>query len=101
MDNTDLLTVVWTTNAFETSLMIKEYLAYKFTQREIDNFYKMLASFEVIIKVFPEMHPVINEITQSRRAILSKQLSVFYIYSAYQIEIISVLDNRMDNSKWP
>ena len=96
----NLLPVIWTDNAHETSLLIKEYLSYKFTQREIDNFYKKLTVFENIVKIFPLLYSVINKNTQVRRAVLSKQLSVFYIYSDNQIEVISVLDNRMDNSKW-
>jgi hypothetical protein len=80
---------------------IRDYLLYKFTQREVDNLYSMLGAFENVVVVIPKLYPLIINSKKIRRAVLSKQLSVFYIDSKDRISIVAILDNRMDNSKWP
>ena len=82
-------------------LQIKNYLLYKFTQREVDNLQKLLTDFEKVIVEFPFLYPenIFNK--KIRRAVLSKQLSVFYKYSNDAILIVTVIDNRMDYNKWP
>jgi plasmid stabilization system protein ParE len=80
---------------------IEGYLAYQFTQKEIDNFYKLLERFEEIIVHFPELYPVSTKKFKIRRAVLSKQLSVFYRVFEHKISVVAVLDNRMDPAKWP
>jgi len=95
------LSVNWTDRSLSNSETIRDYLQYHFTQRELDNYYKLLESFEKIVVVFPFLYPQTDKNNNVRRAVLSKQLSVFYISEQNAITIVAVLDNRMDDSKWP
>ena len=95
------LRVIWTDRAYSDSSVIKEYLRYHFTEREIENYYKLLESFEKIVASFPELYPKSNKNRKMRRAVLSKQLSAFYTLNKSTIIIVAVLDNRMSDSRWP
>ncbi len=95
------LLVVWSDRSLLHTKIIRDYLQYHFAQREIDNFYKLLLSFEKIVSIFPQLYPETNKNSGVRRAVLSKQLSVFYLLENDLINIIAVLDNRMSDSKWP
>jgi plasmid stabilization system protein ParE len=95
------LTVSWSNRSISDSLAIKKYLQKEFSQREIDNFYKLLDAFEKIVLSFPKLYPSSIKNKKVHRAVLSKQLSVFYNLSKDQINVIAVLDNRVGYSKWP
>lgn len=101
MADSDSPLLIWTPKATTNTITIKGYLFAKFTQREIDNFYALLISFEKLVVIFPEMYPATSKNKQIRRAVLSKQLSVFYKQINTRIFVIAVLDKRMDVSKWP
>ncbi|MGZ3766222.1 MAG: type II toxin-antitoxin system RelE/ParE family toxin [Mucilaginibacter sp.] len=101
MAKKDGLTVYWTNRSISDSLNIKEYLNKEFSQREIDNFYKLLEAFEKIVLSFPNLYPQSIKNKKVYRAVLSKQLSVYYKLSRDQIIIIAVLDNRVGFSRWP
>ena len=93
--------IIYTQRSLVNIRTIKDYLLYKFTQREVDNLYRMIRDFERIVAIFPQLYPLIINSKKIRRAVLSKQLSVFYTYSKGNLIITAILDNRMDNSKWP
>src|ERR1700751_2477822 len=95
------LTIIWTDRSLSDSETIKGYLEYHFSQKKIDNFYRLLESFEKIVTVFPYLYPQTNKNNNVRRGVLSKQLSVFYILEKDIVTVIAVLDNRMSDSKWP
>ena len=93
--------VIYSKRSLTNIRTIKDYLLYKFTQREVDNLYRMLSDFEKVVASFPQLYPLITDSQNIRRAVLSKQLSVFYTYSKEKLMITAILDNRMDNAKWP
>ncbi len=101
MDENPLFTIRYTQRAGTDAIIIKNYLLYKFTQKEVDHFYQLLGTFEKVIVVFPELYKLSVNGNNMHRAVLSKQLSVFYRISKNHITIISILDNRMNPSKWP
>jgi plasmid stabilization system protein ParE len=101
MADRQYLYVHWTDRSIANSLTIKNYLQYNFSQREIDNYYELLASFEKIILKFPKLYPKSKKNKKTYRAVLSKQLSVFYTLSKDTVTVIAILDNRMSYSKWP
>jgi hypothetical protein len=96
-----LYKVIYTKRSLANIRTIIGYLLYKFTQREVDNLYRMLTDFENVVVSFPQLYPLITNSKKIRRAVLSKQLSVFYTYSKENLMITAILDNRMDNAKWP
>jgi plasmid stabilization system protein ParE len=95
------LPVIYTRQAVSNSITIKNFILVKFTEREVNNFYKMLETFERIVSVFPDIYPKSIKNQNVRRAVLSKQLSVFYKIKRDEISIIAMIDNRMDYTKWP
>jgi plasmid stabilization system protein ParE len=101
MADKERLFISWSDRSTKDTLGIKEYLQRKFSQKEIDNLYNMLEAFEKIILIFPELYPKSTRNGKVHRAVLSKQLSVFYTLSKDEITVVAVLDNRMDYSNWP
>ena len=101
MADAGIYKVIYTKRSLGNLREIKGYLLYHFTQKEVDRLYNILADFERIIIIFPTLYPLIENSKNVRRAVLSKQLSVFYTYSKNRVSIASVLDNRMNISRWP
>jgi plasmid stabilization system protein ParE len=101
MADARLFKIHYTDRSIADASTIKQYLLYKFTQKEVDRFYGMLSEFENIVSTFPKLYPKSVKSKIVRRAVLSKQLSVFYVDSNDTILIIAIRDNRMDSSKWP
>jgi plasmid stabilization system protein ParE len=97
----ETLPVIYTSRGIADSLTIKNFILIKFTQREVDNFYKMLETFERVVSSFPEIYPISSQNQDVRRAVLSKQLSVFYTIIDNEISVIGMIDNRMGYDKWP
>ncbi len=95
------LSIYWTERSISDSFAIKKYLQRDFSQKEIDNFYKLLESFEKVVITFPKLYPKSSTNKNIHRAVLSKQLSVFYSLTKGRINILAVLDNRVSYSKWP
>jgi plasmid stabilization system protein ParE len=93
--------VIYTDRSIADSIAIKNFILLKFTQKEVNNFYKMLETFERVVALFPELYPksILGE--NIHRAVLSKQLSVFYTVLKDEISVVAILDNRMDYDKWP
>ena len=94
------LKVIWSENSYQNSIEIKHYLQDKFTEKEIEVFYSLLSTFEEAVSIFPKLYPITKRKSQIRRAVLSKVLSVFYKVNKNQIEVLSILDNRTNLSKW-
>lgn len=94
------LTVFWTNETFRNASSIKTYLEENFSEKEVERFYSVLSSFEEVISIFPKLYPQTNKKNKIRRAVLSKELSAFYRISKDQIEVLAILDNRQDLSKW-
>jgi len=97
----EILPVIYTNRAVANSLSIKNFILVKFTQREVDNFYKMLETFEKVVSAFPEIYPKSSQNQDVHRAVLSKNLSVFYTIINTEVSVIGMIDNRMDYDKWP
>ena len=81
MAENSLLKVTYTKRSLANITAIKDYLLYKFTQREVNNLYRMINDFERVTVSFPDLYPLIEDSKNIRRAVLSKQLSIFYTYS--------------------
>jgi len=94
------LTVLWTYEALKNASSVKAYLSENFSSKEIQNFYSLLSAFENAVLLFPKLYPQTNKKAKIRRAVLSKEISVFYRIISNQIEVLAVLDNRCDLSKW-
>jgi plasmid stabilization system protein ParE len=94
-----LATVEWTERSIKQASDIQNYLADKFTEQEVSRFYNLLTNFEKTVVVFPKLYPEFSVRKKLRRAVLNKNLSVYYAIRSWEIIVVSVLDNRMDYSK--
>ena len=101
MADNSVYNISYSNRSLSDALIIKEYLLYKFTQKELNNFYHMLGVFESMVVKFPKLYPQSFKNKKLRRAVLSKQLSVFYSITKDTIFIVAILDNRMSSTKWP
>ena len=95
------LQIFYSPRAHLNAADIKHYILHYFTQREVNNFLKLLSKFEKNVCVFPLLYRKSSINSQIHRAVLSKQLSVFYIVKNSEIIVIAMMDNRMSETKWP
>jgi hypothetical protein len=70
-------TVEYSKQSVENAKEIVSYLQKKFTEKEVNNFYKALGDFEKIISLYPTLYSA-SQKKRIRRAVLSKVLSVYY-----------------------
>jgi len=100
MPRQKVASILWTEHALQNAISIKEYLSSNFSSKEIDHYYVILQSFEIAVCAFPELYPQSSVRKNIRRAVLSKVLSAYYRVHKGKIEVIALLDNRCDISKW-
>ncbi len=81
--------IFWTEEAIRNLEEIIDYLRFKWTEKEVENFKTRLSRQIDLISISPKMFPISSYIPRLRKAVLSKQTSVFYeiqdshIYIAY------------------
>jgi plasmid stabilization system protein ParE len=92
--------IVWTEKSLENANSIRNYLLSNFSSNEVEHFYATLQSFELAVCAFPTLYPRLLLKKNIRRAVLSKVLSAYYRIHKGQIEVLALLDNRCDISKW-
>jgi plasmid stabilization system protein ParE len=88
--------VVYTNRAIQNALVIRNYLKFYFSIKEVASFYELIQSFEKVIINFPKLYHKPNRKLNVRRAVMSKQLSIYYRINKEVIEVIAILDNRCD-----
>jgi hypothetical protein len=91
-------TVEYSKQSVENAKEIVSYLQKKFTEKEVNNFYKALSDFEKIISLYPTLYSA-SQKKRIRRAVLSKVLSVYYSINKNKISIIAIFDNRWDETR--
>ena len=100
MHNSKIEEVLYSERALQNAISIKNYLQNNFSKKEVDVFFALLQSFEAVVKEFPKLYSATSRKKNIRRAVLSKQLSVFYRVNNSNIEVLAMLDNRCDISEW-
>jgi plasmid stabilization system protein ParE len=88
--------IIWSPLAESQYLKIKDYLLRKFTQKEVNNLNNLLDQFHEIILKFPELYPNTEFRKDLFRAVLSRQVSIFYRINNKTIQIVAIYDNRQD-----
>ncbi len=53
MADNELLIVVYSKRSLADVRTIRDYLLYKFTQREVNKLYNLLSDFEAVVATFP------------------------------------------------
>jgi plasmid stabilization system protein ParE len=91
--------VFWTDEAIKNLQAIMDYLDCQWTQREIDNFKKKLAKQIELIETNPRLFPVSEYNPRLRKAVLSKQTTIFYEIADRMIYLVYLFNNRQDIEK--
>lgn len=92
------LNIQYSKQSFQNAQEIIAYLKWKFSEREVNNFYQALHDFENIVCFYPTLFAKSKK-KNIRRAVLSKVLSVYYAINNNTISIIAILDTRWSESK--
>ncbi|MCB0819431.1 MAG: hypothetical protein KDC13_02320 [Bacteroidetes bacterium] len=98
MASTKKPTIEYSKQSLRNAKEIVAYLRLRFTENEVAKFYKALDDFEKVISSYPGLYPESRK-KKIRRAVLSRVLSVYYLYNNNTISIIAIFDNRWDESQ--
>ena len=91
--------LIWSEEALNNLKDIIGYLENKWTQREIKKFARLLEKHLDLIKDNPKLFPESELSNGFRRAVISKQVSLFYQIDNQAVHIVSVFDNRQNPFK--
>ena len=89
----------WSEEAIQNLENILDYLIEKWSQREVDNFKKKLSKQLDLIVKNPRMFPVSEYNSRLRKAVLSKQTTIFYEIKENIIYIAYLFVNHQNISK--
>ena len=86
----------WSKESISNLESILSYLESEWTDREIASFKRKLSKQLELIEKNPRLFPVSDVQPRLRKAVLSKQTTIFYELKEYEIHIAYLFSNRMD-----
>jgi len=91
--------IYWTDEAINNLESILDYLKDKWTQREIDHFKKKLGRQIELIESNPRLFPLSEYNNRLRKAVLSKQTTIYYELSGQVIYLVYLFNSRQSIEK--
>jgi len=91
--------IFWTEEAISNLEEIIEYLYTRWTKREVDNFKAKLSKQIDLISTNPKLFPVSTFQHRLRKAVLSKQTSIFYEVKNDTIYLVYIFVNYKSTDK--
>jgi len=91
--------IFWSDEALKNLDDILEYLINRWSQTVIDDFKKRLSKQISLIEQNPNLFPISKYNPRLRKAILSKQTTIFYEVSGQLIYIVFLFNNKQDIEK--
>jgi plasmid stabilization system protein ParE len=88
--------IFWTNEAINNLESILNYLSNNWTQREIENFKNRLSKQIRLIQQNPYLFPISHYNYRLRKAVLSKQVTIFYELSGQIIYLVYLFNNQQD-----
>ena len=88
--------IFWTEEAIQNLEEIIDYLTSNWTQKEVDNFKLKLSKQIDLIKKNPRIFPVSTYQPRLRKAVLSKQTSIYYEVKENLIYLVYIFVNYKD-----
>ncbi len=88
--------IFWTEEAIHNLEEIIDYLRFKWTEKEVNNFKNKLSRQIDLISTNPKMFPNSTHIPRLRKAVLSKQTSIFYEIKDNHIYLAYLFVNKKD-----
>ena len=88
--------IFWTDEAINNLEEILAYLKSRWSEREIESFKKRLSKQISLIEQNPKLFPISHFNPRLRKAVLSKQTTIFYEVSGQTIFLLYLFNNRKD-----
>ena len=88
--------IYWTDEAIKNLEEILDYLNFRWTEREVNNFLKLLSRQINLIEQYPKIFPVSIYNSRLRKAVLSKQTIIFYEISGNVIYLVYLFNTKRD-----
>ena len=88
--------IFWSDESLKNLEDILSYLETEWTEREVSIFKKKLSRQLDLIQKNPKLFPVSDFQPRLRKAVLSKQTTIFYEIKGYENQIAYLFNNRMD-----
>jgi len=89
----------WSDEAINNLESILDYLQNNWTQREVDRFKNQLSKQLNLIIGNPKLFPKSDHNPRLRKAVLSKQTTIFYEISETRINLVYLFNSRQDIKK--
>lgn len=89
--------IIWTTRAYNDLENILEYLENNFSLLVIKNFINKLQKRILLIEENPFLFPVSYKLKNSRKSVLTKQVTLYYKVVSNKVYLLSIYDNRKSN----
>jgi plasmid stabilization system protein ParE len=86
----------WSDESINNLESILDYLKERWTQREVDRFKKLLSKQLDLIVSNPRLFPISAYNPRLRKAVLSKQTTIYYEISGTSINIAHLFSNQQD-----
>jgi len=91
--------LIWTEEAISNLENILDYLTKEWTQREVNNFKKKIGRQLDLILMNPFMFPKSDYNPRLRKAVLSRQTTIFYEIRKNDIYLVYIFTNKMNIEK--
>jgi plasmid stabilization system protein ParE len=91
--------IYWTEEAITNLEEILDYLLSNWTQREVDHFKVKLSRQIDLISKYPKLFPISTFQPRLRKALLSKQTSIFYEFKSNVIYLVYIFVNYKSTDK--
>jgi plasmid stabilization system protein ParE len=86
--------VTWTKKSISNTLEIKLYLNRKFGKKDdLVWFEKLLKQFEKTVSHFPTLYPKSQKLKSLRRAVIHKNITIYYRVEKERIVVVAMKDN--------
>ncbi len=92
-------TVIWSEEAVRNLEGILEYLYSEWTQREVDNFKRLLSKQLLLISNHPLMFPISKFQPRLRKAVLMSKIIVFYEFKEKSIFLVYLFHTSQNPDK--
>ncbi len=91
--------IFWTSEAINNLEEILDYLHERWSEREVKYFKTKLSKRIELISIFPTMFPVSTYNIDLRKAVLSKQTTIYYQIKGDEIFLVFIFVNSQDIKK--
>jgi plasmid stabilization system protein ParE len=91
--------LIWSDEALSNLKGIIDYLENRWTKREIKIFAQLLDKQLILIKNNPYLFAETDTSNGLRKSVLSRQITIYYRISNFEIQIITLFDSRQNPNK--